>query len=301
MLFKEAVDEFLLYLEIEKNLADNTLVGYESDLKRFEQFLIQHDRSLELSTINKALIRRYIQYLVKHDALSARSLHRKISALRSFAKYCLSEDLIQTNFMHGIEKPKLDKSLPVYMTLDELKCFLNYLNRADNRFALRNKAMFMLLVLTGMRRSELVNLTWRQLDLVNKTIRILGKGKKERIVPLHPSVVPVLIDYREAQGETLTNDNSWIFLNKNGTKLNPRGLHKIFKEALENAGLDSKRYSLHHLRHTFATLLLQTNSQNVDLRILQELLGHESLATTQIYTHVEYEQKQNAINTFDLM
>lgn len=185
--------------------------------------------------------------------------------------------------MHGIEKPKLDKSLPVYMTLDELKCFLNYLNSADNHFALRNKAMFMLLVLTGMRRSELVNLTWRQLDLVNKTIRILDKGKKERIVPLYPSVVPVLIDYREAQGETLTNDNSWIFLNKNGTQLNPRGLHKIFKEALENAGLDSKRYSLHHLRHTFATLLLQTNSQNVDLRILQEILGHESLATTQIF------------------
>lgn len=300
MLYKEAVDEFLLYLEVEKNLSHNTLIGYEYDLNRLEQFLIQHNRSLELHTITKALVRRYIQFLVKHEHLSARSLHRKISTLRSFVKYCLAENLVEVNFMDGIEKPKIDKKLPVYLTKNELQCFLNYLKRADGRFHLRNNTMFTLLVTTGMRRSELVNLKWEQINFEMATVKINGKGNKERLVPLHPIVQPLLKDYKSGLLENYKKPSDWIFLNKNKKQLNPRGLHKIFKDTLAAAGLDVQRYSLHHLRHTFATLLLQNNPENIDLRTLQELLGHESLVTTQVYTHVEYEQKKKAIDTFDI-
>nr|WP_312752913.1 tyrosine-type recombinase/integrase [Bacillus mobilis] len=300
MLIQDAIDEFLLYLEVEKNCSNNTVIGYECDLNNFVSFLQSHKRSLDVNDINKALVRRFIQERVKNDHLSAASIHRQISALRSLAKYCINENIIETNFMNGIEKPKLDKKLPIYMTLQELRRFLAHLEGVQGRFALRNKVMFTLLATTGMRRQELVELTWSQLDLDNAVVRILGKGKKERIVPLHPIVIPMLQDYKNHLPDFLTQDSNCLFLNKNGKQLNPRGLHKIFKETLNATGVDSKRFSLHHLRHTFATLLLQENSENVDLRVIQELLGHTSLLTTQVYTHVNYEQKQKAVTTFNI-
>lgn len=300
MLIQDAIDEFLLYLEVEKNCSYDTVVGYEYDLNNFVSFLQSHKRSLDVNDINKALVRRFIQGRVKNDHLSAASIHRQISALRSLAKYCVNEDIITTNFMNGIEKPKLDKKLPIYMTLQELRRFLTYLESYKGRFAMRNKVMFTLLATTGMRRQELVELTWGQIDLDNAVVRIFGKGKKERIVPLHPIVIPMLQDFKYHLPENLIQDTNCLFLNKNGQQLNPRGLHKIFKETLNAAGMDSKRFSLHHLRHTFATLLLQENSENVDLRVIQELLGHTSLLTTQVYTHVNYEQKQKAVTTFNI-
>ncbi len=269
-------------------------------MNSFIAFLESHNRSLELNDVTKALVRRYIQERVKNDHLAPLSIHRKISALRSFTKYCVNEDLIETNFMNGIEKPKIDKKLPVYTTLQELRHFLVYLKQAEGRLAPRNKAMFTLLATTGMRRSKLVELTWGQLDLNNAVVRILGKGKKERIVPLHPIVIPILHDFKSNLPDYIIHATNYMFLNKNNKQLNPRGLHKIFKETLAAAGLDSKRFSLHHMRHTFATLLLQENSKNVDLRVIQELLGHESLLTTQVYTHVKYEQKKKAISTFNI-
>jgi site-specific recombinase XerD len=137
-----------------------------------------------------------------------------------------------------------------------------------------------------------------QLDLDNNTIRVFGKGKKERLLPLHPMVIPLFSQYQERLLEHQIHSSEPIFLNKNGKKLNPRGLHVVFKNLLEKAGLPPKRFSLHHLRHTFATLLLQDSENKVDLHTLQELLGHESLATTSIYTHVDFEQKKKAIHSF---
>ncbi|WMT18525.1 tyrosine-type recombinase/integrase [Parageobacillus toebii] len=131
-------------------------------------------------------------------------------------------------------------------------------------------------------------------------MRIYGKGKKERLLPLHPMVVPLIKSYMESLEEYQLHPSQPVFLNKNGKKLNPRGLHKIFKEILQKAGLPPQRFSLHHLRHTFATLLIQENKENVDLRTVQELLGHESLVTTQVYTHVDFEQKKKAIETFNI-
>lgn len=300
MLLQNAIDEFLLYVEVEKNYSQNTVIGYTLDLKSFEEFLIRQNRSLELDDLTKAIVRRFIQEKITYEKLKPRSIHRKISCLKSFCKYCVRENLTKNDFMVGIEVPKVDKKLPVYMSLNELHQLFRYLETASGRMALRNNLMYKLLATTGMRRSEIVDITWGQVDLSNNTIRIYGKGKKERLLPLHPMLIPLIVMYRESLSEHQIHPSQPMLLNKLGEKINPRGLHKVFKETLEKAGLPPKRFSLHHLRHTFATLLLQENKENVDLRILQELLGHESLATTQVYTHVDFSQKKKAIESFNI-
>lgn len=298
MLVLHAVDDFLMYLTIEKNYSQNTITGYSHDLKTFEDFLVRHDRPLDLNEISKANVRRYIQEQVTKFNVKPRTINRRISCLKSFAKYCLRENLVNNDFTNGIEAPKLDKKLPVYMTLRELQILFRHLEQDHSRLGKRNNLMYKLLATTGMRRSEIVSITWDQVNLVNGTIRIFGKGKKERLLPLHPIVIPLFHPYMETLLEHQLHGTEPVFLNKNGEEMNPRGLHKTFKETLEKAGLPPKRFSLHHLRHTFATLLLQENKENVDLRIVQELLGHESLITTQIYTHVDYDQKKKAIDSF---
>ncbi|WP_316571370.1 tyrosine-type recombinase/integrase [Neobacillus sp. YIM B06451] len=299
MLLSHAFDEFLLYLQVERNYSKNTLDSYEYDLKTLHDFLTRHNRSLQLEDLIPSTVRRYIQEMVLKNNLSPRTMARKISCLKSLSKYCLKERFINSDFMSGIETPKHDKKLPVYMTLSEVQKLFGYLEQSEERFAMRNHLMFKLLASTGMRRQELVDLTWKQVNFENMTIKVLGKGKKERLLPLHPMIHQLFLDYRDSLLAHQIHHEEPIFRNKNGEKLNPRGLHKIFKETLEKAGLPPQRFSLHHMRHTFATLLLQENKENVDIRTLQELLGHESLATTSVYTHVDFEQKRKAINSFN--
>ncbi|WP_424475098.1 tyrosine-type recombinase/integrase [Oceanobacillus kimchii] len=199
--------------------------------------------------------------------------------------------------MAGIVAPKTDKKLPKYMKLAELQQFLRYLENDRHPFALRNEALFKLLATSGMRRSEIVELTWGQIDLNEKTVLIYGKGKKERLLPIHPMVIQPLSVYRDTLTENERYETEPVFYSKLKVALNVRSVHKLFKELLEKAGLPSNRFSLHHLRHTFATILLQQDTK-VDLRTLQELLGHSSLATTSVYTHVDLEQKKKAIDSF---
>jgi site-specific recombinase XerD len=142
MLLQDAIDEFLLYLEIEKNYSHHTLRGYSFDLKLFEDFLIRHNRSLELNDITKSLVRRFLQEKITKEHMKPRTIHRKISCLKSFAKYCTRENLLMNDFMTGIEKPKNDSKLPVYMSLQDLQKLFKYLDQANGRFVLRNNMMF---------------------------------------------------------------------------------------------------------------------------------------------------------------
>ncbi|USK30816.1 tyrosine-type recombinase/integrase [Bacillus sp. CMF21] len=295
---KQATDDFLLYLQVEKNYSKNTLTSYAFDLRLYTNFLIKHDRSIQLNELTPATTRRFIQEQVLEYQIKPRTLQRRISALKSFCDYCIKEKYIQYDFMVGVQAPKADKKLPVYMTLQELQKFFTYLESSSDRFALRNEVLFKLLATTGMRRQEIVDLTWEHIDIYNQTIRIFGKGRKERLLPLHPIMIPLLKTYIETCEEHQLFSSEPVFLNKNKMKFNPRGLHKTFKDILKKAGLPPKRFSLHHLRHTFATLLLQNENSKVDIRILQELLGHESLSTTAMYTHVNFEQKKSAIHSF---
>lgn len=300
MEFQKAFDEFLLYIEVEKNYSVHTVKSYALDLQMFENFLISNKRSLEMNDITRAIVRRFVQQKLIHDKVKPSTIQRKISSLKSFTRYCLQENILQQDFMAGIERPKIDEKLPIYMSLSELKKLFKYLDTNNGRFGLRNNLIFKLIATTGMRRSELVALCWQDANFDNQTLIINGKGKKQRLLPLHPLVLPLFEIYREELSEHQLHPSEPIFLNRLGTAIDPRGLHKVFKEILEKAGLPPQRFSLHHLRHTFATLLLQENKENVDLRIVQELLGHESLATTQVYTHVDFASKKKAIDSFNI-
>lgn len=298
MKFIDAVDDFLMYLQVEKNYSENTLRGYAYDLGCYQKFLVSYNRSLELTDLTTSTSRRFIQDQVINYKVKPRTLHRRISCLKSFSQYCLKENYISIDFMGGIQAPKTENKLPVYMTLQELKKLFTFLENDNRPLSYRNHLLFKLLATSGMRRQELVDLTWQQVDLENNVIRIFGKGKKERLLPLHPIVIPLFHDYRMHKLESEIQPSEPVFLNKNGQKMNPRGLHFVFKDILSKSGLSANRFSLHHLRHTFATLMLQENKDQVDLRTLQEMLGHESLATTSMYTHVDFEQKKKAINSF---
>lgn len=298
MNYVQAMDDYLLYLEVEKNYSVNTLSSYSFDLRLYQEFLQKNNRSLDLDDFTSSSVRRFVQDQVINHGIKPRTLQRRISSLRSFSQYCLKENYMKSDFTAGIQAPKSDKKLPKYMTLQELQKLFVYLEHDDRPQALRNECMFKLLATTGMRRQEIVDLIWEQVNLDNNTILIRGKGKKERLLPLHPLVVKIFQQYKNSLSEQQKHYSEPIFYNRNNQKLNPRGLHKIFKEILDRAGLPAHRFSLHHLRHTFATLLLQENKDKVDLRTLQELLGHESLATTSMYTHIDFEQKKRAINSF---
>lgn len=300
MQLKAAIDEYLLYIQVEKNYSTHTLDSYEYDLNQFLSFLQEHQCATDLTSITKTQVRRFIQYQLGKKKQQPRSINRKISCFKSFTKYCIQEKHLVHDFMGGIETPKTDDKLPVYMTLGDLKQLFRTLEQEQSRLARRNEVMFKLLATTGMRRSELVSLTWEQFDFFNQTVRIYGKGKKERLLPLHSNLVPLLKAYRDSLEVYRTYPTEPVFRNKNGKILDPRGLHFIFKMALKKSGLPPSRFSLHHLRHTFATLMLQENKQNVDLRTLQELLGHESITSTEVYTHVEFEQKKKAIESFNI-
>lgn len=318
MKIKHAMDEFLFYLEVEKNVSENTLRSYAYDLRVFLQFLEQMHGTLDLENIHSSTIRRFVQEQVIHKKTKPRTMNRRISCLKSFSKFCLKEHWISEDFMAGIPNPKMDKKLPVYMKIEELQQLFRHLENQKGKFALRNELIFKFMATTGMRRQELIDLNWENLDFQAKIVRIHGKGSKERIIPLHDDILPLFEKYRETLCEFQLHASQPVFYSYKRTRLDPRGLHRIFKEELKKAGLPPTRFTLHHLRHTFASLLLQsqyvtsnanTNSHStqrkgaakVDLKTLQELLGHESLATTSIYTHIDFEHKRKAIDSLDIL
>lgn len=314
MQFQQALDDFLLYLEVEQNYSTHTVKNYESDLTLFRTFLEKHNRSTILTDLNNSLVRRFIQDQMINQKVKPRTMQRRISSLKSFSGYCLKEQFMGTDFMAGIKAPKSDSKLPVYMNMEELKRLFSFLeSHTVHPLDLRNETMFKLLATTGMRRQEVVDLTWEQIDFFNETILIFGKGKKERLLPLHSMMLPLLKKYKQSLQDYQTHPKEPVFRNRHGRTLTPQGLQVIFKDVLKKAGLPPHRFTLHHLRHTFATLLLQQGKievedehgkvtiiqqEKVDLRTLQELLGHESLATTQVYTHIDFESKKKAIDSF---
>ncbi len=170
-----------------------------------------------------------------------------------FCQFCLKENFTTSNFVAGIKSPKSDTKLPVYMNLEEVKKLFSSLEKDNSALSLRNETLFKLLATTGMRRQELVDLTWQQIDLYNETVLIFGKGKKERLLPLYSMMLPLLKKYKASLEEHQTHPLEPVFRNGNGNAFNPRGVNMIFKDVLKKAGLPPQRFTLHHLRHTFAS------------------------------------------------
>lgn len=284
---KRYIENFEKYLVNERKYPDNTVTSYLNDLSNYNDYI--KENKINFKTINKDQIRGYLKHL---DSLnrSKSSISRNLSALRNFYSYLININVIDNNLFKSIRNPKKDKKLPNFLQHDELKTIFDSIDMSTS-LGLRNRLIIELLYATGIRVSELTSLKLNNIDQNNNEIRILGKGNKERIVFFGEYAKKFLNLYiNEARDELLDgNKSEYLLINNNGTKLTSRGVELVVNEVVKKAAL-KHNISPHVLRHTFATDLLNNGA---DLKSVQELLGHESLSTTQIYTHITNERLRN--------
>ena len=283
------INKFIEYLIIDKKYSENTIKSYNNDLKKFNNYF--KDKSI--SKIEESNIKNYIKYL-KQENNDNRTITHNISTLRSFYKFLLIEKIIKNNPMEYIELPKTKKSLPKTLSIEEIDNLLDI--KLTDSFSYRNKAMLELMYSSGLRVSELVNVKIHDIDISNCIIRIMGKGSKERIVPLGDYAIRYIELYLKEHREKLIKKeiNDYLFLNNHGNKITRQGFFKILKSIAKEKNIKTE-FSPHTLRHSFATHLLNGGA---DLRSIQEMLGHSDISTTQIYTHVSTEKLKENYNSF---
>ncbi|MDX1271752.1 tyrosine-type recombinase/integrase [Bizionia paragorgiae] len=276
-----SLQAFIDYLTLEKNYSKHTVTAYARDIEKFQDFLQERYGDAEVSDVNYSQIRSWIVELVE-DKLSNRSINRKISSLQSYFKFLLKVEAIEVNPLAKHKALKTSKKIQVPFSEAEVNRVLD--GRAHNNTfeGLRNKLIIELFYSTGMRRSELIGLQLSSIDFSNKTIKVLGKQNKERFIPLLDSVIVTLKAYlQERQVLKNSGDSNYLFLTQKGVKIYETLVYRIINEYFSEASLKAKK-SPHILRHSFATHLL---NQGASLNAVKELLGHASLAATQVYTH----------------
>jgi integrase/recombinase XerC len=274
------INDFLEYLKVVKKYSSHTLEGYRRDIEDFYYFM-----DGKILNITHDDVSNYMGYL--YDAkLNRNSISRHLSSIRSFYNYLIHEDIVSTNRFKEVSNPKRIQSLPKYIQDNDLeKMFLVF--DLDDKLEQRNSLILEMLYATGVRVSELVNIKIKDINFYDNTIKILGKGSKERIVIYGSFCADSLERYlNDGRKKLVKNDNDYLFLNKDGNKITERSIRKILDKIIDKASLDI-HVSPHMLRHTFATDMLNSGA---DLVSVKELLGHESLNTTSIYTHVSQEQ-----------
>ncbi len=283
---KNYINDFLDVLANEKKYSMNTIINYRDDLELFSDFLVI-EKVQDIKKIDYQLIRKYLNYLYDKKYAS-KAIARHISSLRSFFKYLKKYDLINNNPMLLISNPKQEKKLPKILYPKELETLMNIPN-LNTPLGLRDSLILELLYSTGVRVSELVNIRLKDINFNNKEINILGKGSKERIVLFGKTCEYKLKEYLSKGRDKLYNlkySSDYLLLSKTGRKINPREVRNVLDDIVAASGLKI-HISPHVLRHTFATDMLNNGA---DLRSVQELLGHESLSTTTIYTHLTNER-----------
>lgn len=266
------IDKFIRYLEIEKNYSQHTILNYKLDLVGFRGFL----GDLELEKVDYLFLRKYLAQL-KEKQLSNRSVNRHLSSLRSFFRFLTREGLLKTNPILSLSSPKQEKHLPLFLTEDEVSKLIEAALPKDEP-GLRDRAILETFYSTGIRISELAGLSTQDLDFIGGIVKVMGKGKKERLVPIGERAIASIRDYLGAR----KIQTDILFLNKSKKRITTRGIRNIVRKYILNAGI-KQGVSPHTLRHSFATHLL---NRGADLRSVQELLGHVNLSTTQIYTHL---------------
>lgn len=270
------IEKFTNYLAVEKNSSPHTITNYTVDLRGFELFLGEKD----ISSVDHLLLRKFLADL-RAKNYSKRTVARKLASLRSFFRFLYREGHIKTNPITAISTPKLDKKLPV--VLDEGKVAKLVQSPSEDDLAgLRDRAILETLYSAGVRVSELVGLDVRNVDLIGEVIKVLGKGSKERMIPIGGPAVSAIRKYIDKRDQVPAQDRNAVFLNHNGRRLTDRSVRRILNKYITQTSV-AEHISPHSLRHSFATHLLD---RGADLRSVQELLGHANLSTTQIYTHV---------------
>lgn len=287
--------DFITFLKVEKNLSDHTIRAYESDLKQFFLFWQNLPESDKKQLSTRQIIERYLVNLF-HKKIDKSTIARKFSCFKSFEKFLKGCGI---ELKLKLQRPRIDKKLPIYLSVDEVFYLLDAVpnEQLPTKKPLRDKAIFELLYATGIRCSELVAISFKDVDMANRTIRILGKGKKERIVLFGQKAHDQLKRYFEHERPRAGSGEEKIFLNNRDEALTTRTVQRIF-EMFRTFLKFERPITPHKIRHSFATHLL---NQGVDLRTVQELLGHKSLSSTEKYTHVSLEDLAKLCDTIHPM
>lgn len=306
------MEDYLNYMETIKGTSSNTVKEYYFDLRTFFRFLMQRFRlvdkdvdfdEIDISRIDLDFIKRitiqdlhaYISYVDKTRDNGNRTKSRKVSSIRSFFDYLyLKVNLIDKNPAEALESPKSESRHPVYLTLEQAENLLNtVLDNKNEEYRKRDYAIIMLFLNCGLRLSELASI---DVDKIKgkDTLTVIGKGNKERAIFLNEACIEAINDYLKVR-PTESADPLAMFISKQKNRMSNRAIQHMIEKYLQQAGLDTSVYSTHKLRHTAATLMYKYG--NVDIRALQEILGHSSVSTTQIYTHIDDERLRNAVKS----
>jgi integrase/recombinase XerC len=275
------IQSFLDYLKFQKRYSEHTIVSYQNDLISFFDFIELKFGNTLLREINASFVRSWLAGL-KEQGMESKSINRKISALKSLFKYQLKQNTLQSSPMATIVSPKIKKRLPQFVEEKDMATLFQYIEFPDTWGGKTHRLLFELLYNTGMRRAELVNLKESQIDKSNNTIKVLGKGNKERVLPVSNELMRSMRQYISDKRSSFEKFDAIILLiNEKGKKLDPKSVYTIVNKYLSLVTTIDKK-SPHILRHSFATHLMNNGA---DLNAVKELLGHSSLAATQVYTH----------------
>ena len=275
------IQAFLNYLTFQKRYSPHTIVSYQNDLTGFFDFIELQFGSTKIDEINASFVRTWLAGM-KESGMESKSLNRKISSLKSFFKYQLKQGVVLTSPMATIISPKVKKRLPQYVAEKDILTLFSYVEFPDNWEGKTHRLLLQLFYNTGMRQAELVNLTESQVDISNGNIKVLGKGNKERVLPISKDLMLLIVHYQEGKRSQFDHfDNVLLLVNGKGKRLYPKYVYNVVRQYLSSVTTIDKK-SPHVLRHTFATHLMNNGA---DLNAVKELLGHSSLAATQVYTH----------------
>lgn len=290
------VNEFKNYLKLERSLSNNSIDAYLLDIRKLTSFISEnYSTSLSIENINVSIIESFIKYLFKSES-STYSQARIVSGLKSFFNYLLLEEKIDINPMELIDAPKLVRKLPETLSIQEIEIIIDAID-LDSKEGMRNKAILETLYSCGLRVSELVNLKVQNLFLDIGFIKVLGKGMKERLVPIGTKAAECISLYMNEYRKSINISEGfegYLFINRRGKNLTRNMIFIIVKDLVKKAGLN-KNISPHTFRHSFATHLIEGGA---DLRAVQEMLGHESITTTEIYTHLNKNYLKEVVNKF---
>ena len=293
---EKAIQEFKNYLLVEKNASPHTLEGYLNDISQFQEFLTRSGHAMEsgalqLEKIDRLAVRSFMGYLYEKN-FSGTTLRRKLSTLSSFFRFLCREGTLKTNVAKTVPAPRVQNKLPSYFSIDEMFRLLQ-LPQGEGFLPARDRAMLELFYSCGLRISELVSLTLEDINLDSRMVKVLGKGGKERLLPLGRHCVEALKTYLNIRMDKIRKINSGtdqLFLNHRGGGITVRGMRKVVEKYIKLGNFPGG-VSPHSIRHSFATHLLEGGA---DLRSIQELLGHSSLSTTQKYTHLTLDRLSEA-------
>ncbi|WP_280644661.1 MULTISPECIES: tyrosine recombinase XerC [unclassified Dysgonomonas] len=285
------IEKYIKYLRYEKNYSLHTEISYSEDLRQFACFIAEHFPDIEIQAVDSDIIRMWIVSLMENK-ISPRSVNRKLSSLKSFYRYLLRIGETTANPAKKVTGPKTTKPLPAFVSNGDMDSILDEVQESDSFESARDHLMIELFYTTGIRRAELIGLKDIDIDFSNKTILVTGKRNKQRVIPISDNILSQIKQYLETRNSETENQSGYLFVKKDGQQLYPMLAHRIVTEKLKQIPTLSKT-SPHVLRHTFATGMLNNGA---DINAVKELLGHSSLAATEIYTHTSFEELKKIYN-----